>query len=343
MPEKKIYTAFISSAFESLRDERDEVIRALLDFRVLPIGQENFSVGNFGEIQKLIDESDYFILLLGNRYGTIDKETGLSWTEREYRYAMEKNKPVMALICEDLAQLRKQEKSSLPEDQQRQVAFCDELKLFAREVTDEFTIRTIITHFITGTPQNRCPGWVRVMVLDETERQAWREENRAFDIGGTWYHLHLNHKIKDYIRIGTVQILQDFSPDAYTRLHFDGENFGVEEVGDDGSLEEDMEQHSRFSGDYTLDSKGKITGVFYVKRNFETGRFGEQLVSEGEKRGFHDFMITPGKDPVDKITGEFHDEAPSQKYGRLYLFRTRGARDAYALKKRGEYLRKEGE
>ena len=338
MPEKKIYTAFISSAFESLREERDEAIRCLLDLRVLPIGQEHFTVTDFPAIQGFIDESDYFILLLGGRYGTIDRETGLSWTEREYRYAVEKNKPVLALICEDLTRLRGEAPDTWTEDQRRQVEFCNELRHFARTVTQEFTIHTIVTHFLSGVPENRCPGWVRVVQMEEAERLAWEEKNRAFDIGGTWYHVHLNDKIRDYIRIGTVEVRQDFAPQTYGQLRLDGENFGVEEVNPDGSLVEDWEQHSRFYGDYKLEPGGKIFGIFFVKRNFDTGHFGGQQVSEGEKRGIHDFMVRPGDKPTEKITGEFHDEAPSQKHGRIYLFRSREERDAYVLKKRGDVL-----
>lgn len=86
----KVYTAFISSAFESLRDERNIVINALLDMRVLPIGMEHFtasSSGEFSDIQELIDESDFFIMLMGKFYGSCDKN-GISWTEREYELSI---------------------------------------------------------------------------------------------------------------------------------------------------------------------------------------------------------------------------------------------------------------
>ena len=67
---KKIYSAFVSSAFTSLRDERNQVIDVLLDFDILPIGMEHFTVstnGNFSDIQEYIDDSDSFIMLLGDR------------------------------------------------------------------------------------------------------------------------------------------------------------------------------------------------------------------------------------------------------------------------------------
>lgn len=53
-------------------------------------------------IHKWIDESDVYMLLLGGRYGSIDiKESGLSYTELEYKYAISKNMPVFAIILDD--------------------------------------------------------------------------------------------------------------------------------------------------------------------------------------------------------------------------------------------------
>ncbi len=36
-------------------------------------------------IKKWIDESDVYMLILGGRYGSIEEESGLSYTELEYR------------------------------------------------------------------------------------------------------------------------------------------------------------------------------------------------------------------------------------------------------------------
>jgi hypothetical protein len=49
-------------------------------------------------IQRTIDDSDYYVLLLAGRYGSIDRETGLSWAEREYDYARTNRLPVLAFI-----------------------------------------------------------------------------------------------------------------------------------------------------------------------------------------------------------------------------------------------------
>ena len=41
------------------------------------------------------------MLILGGRYGSIEKETGLSYTELEYQYALTRKMPVFAIILDD--------------------------------------------------------------------------------------------------------------------------------------------------------------------------------------------------------------------------------------------------
>lgn len=46
-------------------------------------------------IKKVIDECDYYLLITAGRYGSIGP-TGLSYTEMEYRYALEIGKPIIS-------------------------------------------------------------------------------------------------------------------------------------------------------------------------------------------------------------------------------------------------------
>lgn len=50
----------------------------------------------------MIDECDFYLLVIGGRYGSVDKETGISYTEKEYNYANSKKLPVLVLIKEPL-------------------------------------------------------------------------------------------------------------------------------------------------------------------------------------------------------------------------------------------------
>ena len=99
--EKKKYQVFVSSTFRDLEDERREVIQTLLEGDYIPSGMELFYASNdeqFSYIKKVIDNCDYYVLIIGGRYGSINSSTGFSFTEQEYDYAIEKNIPVLAFI-----------------------------------------------------------------------------------------------------------------------------------------------------------------------------------------------------------------------------------------------------
>src|ERR1017187_3054815 len=48
-------------------------------------------------ITSVIDRSDYYVLILAGRYGSVYRR-GKSWTEKEYEYAVLRNIPVLAFI-----------------------------------------------------------------------------------------------------------------------------------------------------------------------------------------------------------------------------------------------------
>lgn len=94
---------FVSSTYTDLIEERQAAVEAILDAGHIPAGMELFKAGKsqMKTIQKWIDESDVYMLILGGRYGSIEEESGLSYTELEYRYAISKKMPVFAIILDD--------------------------------------------------------------------------------------------------------------------------------------------------------------------------------------------------------------------------------------------------
>ena len=94
---------FISSTFTDLKEERQTAVEAILDAGHIPAGMELFKAGKsqMKTIRKWIDDSDVYMLILGGRYGSIEKESGLSYTELEYRYALSKDMPVFAIVLND--------------------------------------------------------------------------------------------------------------------------------------------------------------------------------------------------------------------------------------------------
>ncbi|MFH1468334.1 MAG: DUF4062 domain-containing protein [Pseudomonadota bacterium] len=99
------YQVFISSTFADLREARERVTWTVLELRHIPAGMENFSAANdrgWETITRVIDQSDYYILLLAGRYGST-RPDGVSWTEAEYHYAVERGIPVLPFLRADNA------------------------------------------------------------------------------------------------------------------------------------------------------------------------------------------------------------------------------------------------
>ena len=102
--ERRKFQVFISSTYKDLIDERQAIIKALLEARQIPAGMEHFTAYNETQLETMyrwIDESDFYLLLLGGSYGTIDKVRGKSYTQLEYEYAIKKDKDVRVIVLSD--------------------------------------------------------------------------------------------------------------------------------------------------------------------------------------------------------------------------------------------------
>jgi len=99
--QRTMYQIFVSSTYRDLHKMREDVTWAILKTRNVPSGMEAFpSTDDRGwkVIQRTIDDSDLYVLLLGFRYGSIEATSLLSWTHKEYRYAKEKGIPILAFL-----------------------------------------------------------------------------------------------------------------------------------------------------------------------------------------------------------------------------------------------------
>ncbi|MFM0607656.1 DUF4062 domain-containing protein [Paraburkholderia sediminicola] len=96
----KRYQVFLSSTYADLKDERQKVIQTLMEMDCIPAGMELFPAADEEQldfIKKVIDDCDYYLLVIGGRYGSVTQE-GISYTEKEYDYALTKGIKVIALL-----------------------------------------------------------------------------------------------------------------------------------------------------------------------------------------------------------------------------------------------------
>ena len=110
----KRYQVFVSSTYADLREERQRVIQTVIQMDCIPAGMELFPAVDeeqFQFIKRVIDDCDYYLLIVGGRYGSTTAE-GISYTEKEFDYAISRGLRVIALVHEnpDAIPLGKSEK-----------------------------------------------------------------------------------------------------------------------------------------------------------------------------------------------------------------------------------------
>ena len=163
---KKKYTVFVSSTYEDLKEERQEVMKALLEMDCIPCGMEYFPATEdktLRYIKRIIDDCDYYVLILGGKYGSTDAK-GMSYTEKEYRYAKKQKIPMISFIRDDLDSLPRAKCELDP-------AKAERLEKFRKMASDKKVCRfwsnkdglaravtSSMTQLIEDTPRN---GWVR--------------------------------------------------------------------------------------------------------------------------------------------------------------------------------------
>jgi hypothetical protein len=103
MVSEKIYKVFVSSTYEDLREERAAVEKGLLQLGCLPVGMELFPAADeetWNFIKSQIDDSDYYVVVIAGRYGS-QAPDGISFTEKEYDYAIAQKKPAIGFVHGD--------------------------------------------------------------------------------------------------------------------------------------------------------------------------------------------------------------------------------------------------
>ena len=118
---EKRYQVFVSSTFEDLIPERQEVMQALLELDCMPAGMELFPAADDDQwtlIKRVIDDCDYYIVIIGGRYGSVGQDNK-SYTQMEYEYAVSCGKPVIAFIHKDPGKLPAEKTEKDPEAAQK--------------------------------------------------------------------------------------------------------------------------------------------------------------------------------------------------------------------------------
>lgn len=165
MSEKR-FQVFVSSTYRDLAEERQKVAQVLQSMDCIPAGMELFPAideEQFDFIKRVIDDCDYYILIVAGRYGSVAAD-GLSYTEKEFDYAVGKGLRVIALIHENPDALPEDKRESDEELKARLRAFREKVgegRLVKMWRTSEELPGAVAVSLQKTIKTYPAPGWIR--------------------------------------------------------------------------------------------------------------------------------------------------------------------------------------
>lgn len=184
---EKRYQVFVSSTFWDLEPERQEVMHALLELDCMPAGMELFPAANetqWNLIKKVIDDCDYYVLILGGRYGSIGPD-GISYTEMEYRYALSTNKPTIAFLHRNPGKIIADKTESTTEGKEK-------LRVFRESVG-----KKLCKHWETPQELGSIVSRSLIQLIKSTPAVGWVRANELADREATMELLQLRRKVEE--------------------------------------------------------------------------------------------------------------------------------------------------
>lgn len=213
----KKFQVFVSSTYSDLAEERDQVIKAVLEMGHIPVGMEMFSAADEEQwkiIARQIDEIDYYIVIVAHRYGSVTAE-GIGYTEKEFDYAAAKGIPILGFVIDDKAPWPNDRYETDNKSKDKLGKFKDKVKsrliqfwTNKGELHGRFSIA--LMKAITANPRT---GWVRANqaagadVINELSRLS--SENAALRKEGEQLRLIRDQQSSEVRR--TIQVLSNNS------------------------------------------------------------------------------------------------------------------------------------
>lgn len=171
--DNKKFQVFVSSTYADLQEERRGILDVLLMADCIPAGMEAFVASDteqFEVIKKVIELCDYYILIIGKRYGSINPSTQLSYTEMEYEYAKKLEIPVLVFALDESV-IVSEDKTETDEEKIAALATFREKALSNRLATiwktKEELVSSVAVSILRAIKEIQRPGWQRAKEYDE--------------------------------------------------------------------------------------------------------------------------------------------------------------------------------
>lgn len=161
----KFYRIFVSSTYEDLKEERLAISKALLEMDCMPTGMEVFpsaSTDSLSVIKQFINECDLVIAIGAGRYGTIEPQSGKSYSELEWDYANSINIPCCPFL-KDIGKIP----NELCDDTPKKIKLRDQFheKLKSNNAKFFNTPSELVSHIKSAVHHEiktgKLEGWIR--------------------------------------------------------------------------------------------------------------------------------------------------------------------------------------
>jgi hypothetical protein len=225
----KKYQIFVSSTYKDLIEERKEVFKTLIDLGHIPMGMEAFPAINmeqFEYIKQMIDECDYYILIIAGRYGSC-ADDGISFTEKEYDYAVSKKIPVLTFKHKNYQKLPSDKVEDTDVGKVKFTAFID--KTSNSKLIQFYNNKDqLANHIAKSLPKTikafPAIGWVRAnQIADRDNLKENIELRKENDV--------LRDKLSEYensaVKIDNLAGLDDIY-DLSVKLYFEVVDYGTD-------------------------------------------------------------------------------------------------------------------
>lgn len=177
------YEIFISSTYEDLKEERNVVTESLLDMGCcFPAGMERFPASSLSQweyIKKIIDDCDYYLLIVAGRYGTLATNEKISYTEKEYNYAESRNIPILTFVYDNInnlpAKFVDKQRSRINTFRKR-VSAGRLVKYYSSTDDLRSKVKDTLYSAIQITPR---PGWIRADKLNDNQVGETSSQNQT--------------------------------------------------------------------------------------------------------------------------------------------------------------------
>ena len=170
----KKFQVFISSTYEDLKEERVAVTQCLLDLGCIPVGMEQFPASGMSQmeyIEKMLQSCDYYILILGGRYGSLAPD-GIGYTEKEYDYAKSIGLPIMSFVVKDVDKLQRGRCEKTDDGRQKLERFRERVcknslvNMYENSLELKAAVAVSMQQCVRDFP---AVGWIRADMVKESE------------------------------------------------------------------------------------------------------------------------------------------------------------------------------